>query len=131
MQTDATLLANNTQHYWAQHVSSVCMEPQQCWHLLVLVVYSLKPVKLLGPANGRNIVGQKPPTTRNNVVTCCVRLHGPYVRVYTNKVISSERLYLRQIATAAFNLRTWDSDTQIRIINISSATESKKLQLSV
>ena len=28
-------------------------------------------------ANGRNIVDQQPPTTRNNVVTCCVRLHGP------------------------------------------------------
>ena len=81
MQTDATLLANNTQHYSAQRVSSVCMEPQQCWNLLVLVAYSLKPLKLLGPANGRNIVGQKPPTTRNNVVTCCVRLHGP--QVYT------------------------------------------------
>ena len=34
MQTDATLLANNMQHCWAQHVASVCMEPQQCWHLL-------------------------------------------------------------------------------------------------
>ena len=30
-------------------VASVCIEPQQCWHLLALVVYSLKPVKLLGP----------------------------------------------------------------------------------
>ena len=49
MQTDATLLANNTQHCWAQLVASACMEPQQCWHLLALVVYSLKPVKLLSP----------------------------------------------------------------------------------
>ena len=49
MQTDATLLANNTQHRWAQHVASVCMESQQYWHLLALVAYSLKPVKLLGP----------------------------------------------------------------------------------
>ena len=49
MQTDATLLANNKQHCWAQHVASVCIEPQQCWHLLALVAYSLKPVKLLGP----------------------------------------------------------------------------------
>ena len=30
----------------AQHFASVCMEPQQCWHLLALVAYSLKPVKL-------------------------------------------------------------------------------------
>ena len=27
MKTDATLLANNTQHFLAQHVASVCMEP--------------------------------------------------------------------------------------------------------
>ena len=47
MQTAATLSANNTQHSWAQHVASVCMEPQQCWHLLAHVAYSLKPVRLL------------------------------------------------------------------------------------
>ena len=129
MQTDALLLTNNTQHYWAQHVASVCMEPQQCWHLLVLVAYSLKPLKLLGPANGRNIVGQKTP---QNTQQCCDLLH-PFARalsVYTNKALSSDRLYLRQIATAAFNLRTWDSDTRIGIINISSATESKKIATS-
>ena len=34
MQTDATLLANNTQHYWEQLFSSACMEAQQRWHLL-------------------------------------------------------------------------------------------------
>ena len=51
MQTDALCsVANNTQHCWVQHVASVCMEPQQCRHLLALTVaYSLKPVKLLGP----------------------------------------------------------------------------------
>ena len=42
---------------------------------------------------------------------------------YINKSISSDRRYLRQIATATFNLRTWDSGTRIGII--SSATESK------
>ena len=26
-----------TQHCWAKHVASVCMEPQQCWHLLPTV----------------------------------------------------------------------------------------------
>ena len=30
---NATMLASNTQHCWAQHVASICMEPQQCWHL--------------------------------------------------------------------------------------------------
>ena len=34
MQTDATLLANKSQHCWAQHVASVCTA---CWHLLRVV----------------------------------------------------------------------------------------------
>ena len=42
-----------------------------------------------------------------------------------NKAKSSERRYLRQIATAAFDLRTWDSDTRIGII--SSETKSKRI----
>ena len=42
-----------------------------------------------------------------------------------NKAISSDRRYLGQIATAAFNLRTWDSDNRVGII--SSATESKRI----
>ena len=46
------------------------------------------------------------------------------ISVYINKAISSDRRDLRQIATAAFNLRTWDSDTRIGII--SSATENKR-----
>ena len=37
MQTDTTLFANNKQHCWAQHVTSVCIEPQQCWHLLRII----------------------------------------------------------------------------------------------
>ena len=65
MQTDATLLANNTQHCWAQHIASVCMEPQQCWHLLALVAYSLNPVKRLGPCKRHNIVGQQHATMRS------------------------------------------------------------------
>ena len=74
MQTDATLLANNTQHCWAQHVASVCMEPQQCWHLLALVAYSLKPIKRLGLCKRTQHCS---PETRNNVMTCCVLLYGP------------------------------------------------------
>ena len=58
----------------------------------------------------------KPSGTGPNVLKSCV---------YINKAISSDRLYLRQIATAAFNLRTWDSDTRIGII--SSTTESKRI----
>ena len=51
--------------------------------MLAVVAYSLKlgttrqTANVKARANGRNIVGQKPPATRNNVVTCCVRLHGP------------------------------------------------------
>ena len=61
MQTDATLLANNT---------------QQCWELLALVATVCRGLK--GPCKRTqpcwpttpNIVGP------NNVVTCCARLHG-------------------------------------------------------
>ena len=50
-----------------------------------------------------------------------------YTNIYTLYLytISSDMRYLRQIATTAFNLRTWDSDTRIGII--SSATESKRI----
>ena len=53
MQTDATLLANKTQH---------------CWELLALVASVCMGLKT--NANGRNVVGP------NTAVTCCVRLHG-------------------------------------------------------
>ena len=69
-------LYKRTQHCWAQHVASVCMEPQQCSHLLALVAYSLKPVKLLGPYKRTQHCW---PTTRKNVVTCC----GPFAWALT------------------------------------------------
>ena len=68
------------------------------------------------------------PKTPNNTQQCCDLLR-PFtwaLSVYTNKAISSDRLYLPQIATVAFSLRTWDSNTRIGIINISSTTEGKK-----
>ena len=68
MQTDATLLANNTQHCWAQHVASVRMESQQCWQLLAVVTYSLNPVKLLGPYKRTQHCWPKTP---NNTQQCC------------------------------------------------------------
>ena len=37
MQMDPTLLVNNTQHCWARHIASDCMEPQQCSQLLRIV----------------------------------------------------------------------------------------------
>ena len=63
MQTDPTLLGPTM--LWL--VASVCMEPQQCWHLLALVAYSLKPVKLLGPCKRTQHCW---PTTPNNVGSC-------------------------------------------------------------
>ena len=48
-------------------VASVCMEPQQCWLLLALVAYSLKPVKLLGPCKRTQHCW---PTTPNSVESC-------------------------------------------------------------
>ena len=47
--------------------------------MLALVAYSLEPVKLLGPCKRTQHCWPKTPTatTRNNVVTCSVRLHGP------------------------------------------------------
>ena len=44
MQTDATLLANNSEHCCMLHVASVCT---LCYMLLGVVAQSLKPVKLL------------------------------------------------------------------------------------
>ena len=69
MQTDATLLANNTQHCWAKH--ACCVRLHGTTTMFALVAYSLKPVKLLGTYK-RTQHGW--PTT-HNVVTCCVRLH--------------------------------------------------------
>ena len=40
-------------------------------------VYLVLLSSLKAHANGPNIVGQQPPTTPNNVVIYCVRLHGP------------------------------------------------------
>ena len=77
-----------TQHCWAQHVASDCMEPQQCWHLLALVAYSLKPVKLLGPCKQTQHCW---PKTSNNTQQCrdLLRLFAWALSVYTDKAISS------------------------------------------
>ena len=41
--------------------------------MVVLVAYGLKPATLLGPCKRTQHCW---PTKRNNVLTCCVRLHG-------------------------------------------------------
>ena len=66
VQTDATLLANNSQRCWMLHVASVCM-------LLGVVAPSLKPVKLFS---------QQLPTfllfrdRRSVAQQCWIRLHS-------------------------------------------------------
>ena len=82
MQRDATLLANNTQHYWAQHAESVCMGPQYSWHLLALVAYSLKPVELLGPCKRTQHCW---PKTSNNMQQCCDLLR-PFAWAFWKKL---------------------------------------------
>ena len=70
MQTDATLLANNSQHCWMLHVASVCTP---CCMLLDVVAQSLKPVKLFS---------QQLPTfllfrdRRGVAQQCWIRLHS-------------------------------------------------------
>ena len=51
-----------------------CVHLHGATTMLALVAYSLKPVKLLGPCKRAQHCW---PTTRSNVVTCCIRLHGP------------------------------------------------------
>ena len=70
MQTDATLLANNSQHCWMLHVASVCTP---CCMLLRVVARSLKPVKRFS---------QQLPTVllfrdrRRVAQQCWIRLHS-------------------------------------------------------
>ena len=81
MQAHTTLLTNNMQHCWAQHVVSVCVEPQQCWYLLR--IYSLKSVKLLGPCKRTQYCW---PKTTNNTQQCCDLLR-PFAWALTLNVL--------------------------------------------
>ena len=74
VQTDATLLTNNSQHCWMLHFASVCTHPAACcWMLLRVVGQSLKPVKLFS---------QRLPTfllfrdRRSVAQECWIRLHS-------------------------------------------------------
>ena len=69
VQTNATLLTNNSQHCWMLHVASVCTP---CCMLLDVVAQSLKPVKLLAPCKRTQHCWL---TTPNIVGSCCARLH--------------------------------------------------------
>ena len=65
------------------------MEPQQCWHLLALVAYSLKPVKLLGPCKRTQHCWL---TTPNNVGSCW-HLLGPFA--WALKIQLAIKIYTR------------------------------------
>ena len=94
MQTDPTLLANNTQHCWAKQCCDL-LRPfawnynsvGTCWHLLT-------------HANGRNIVCQQHPTLLGVVGTCYVRLHGPlHVAILTRLI----RIFTREKGLCFFS----------------------------
>ena len=70
MHTDATLLANYSQHFW--DVKSLKLHVVACFCVLlgVVVAQSLKPVKLLATCKRT-----QQHDWSNNVVSCCVRLH--------------------------------------------------------
>ena len=73
VQTDATLLTNNSQHYWMLHVASVCIP---CCMLLDVVARCCAKfetaVKLLAPCKWSQHCWL---TTPNIVGSCCARLH--------------------------------------------------------
>ena len=66
MQTDATLLAINSQHCWAQQCCDL-LRPFAWNHNNIIIAYSLKPVKLLDPCKRTQHCW---PTTPNNVGSC-------------------------------------------------------------
>ena len=74
MQTDPTLLANNTQHCLAQQGCDILRRLHGTTKMLALVAYCLKPVKLLGPCK---LTDATLLAMLGVVGTCCVSLHGP------------------------------------------------------
>ena len=65
VQTDATLLANNSQHCWMLHVAPVCSPCCMSLRVVGSRVQSLKPVKLLATCKWT----QQPPTMLGEPVT--------------------------------------------------------------
>ena len=81
MQTDATLLANNSQHCWMLHVASVSTP---CCMLLDVVAQSLKPVKLFSQQLPTFFCSMIAEAYRNNVGSVCTAvptLLGPRLRI--------------------------------------------------
>ena len=70
MQTDTTLLTNNSQHYYMLHVASVCTP--SCM-LLDVVAQSLKPVKLFSQQLQTFLLLRD---RRSVAQQCWIRLHS-------------------------------------------------------
>ena len=126
VQTLATLLANKTQHCWAQHVASVCTP-----YCVLLRVVTTRWKLLDEVWNWSNFI-QQLPTSRNNTQQhtiwcanarnmlgptmlrlvgqqCCERLHGPWHLLFktTNNTISiDEGLAYELSAVEIFHVDT-------------------------
>ena len=72
VQTDATLLANNSQHCWIYILSPFAHPVACCWVLLGVVAQGLKPIKLLATCKRTQ---QLPSLWANNFGSCCVCSH--------------------------------------------------------
>ena len=87
VQRDATLLTNNSQHYWMLYVAFVCTQPKVdqlpilhvasalacCWMLLLVVAQSLKPVKLFSQQLSKFLLFLD---RRNVAQQCWIHLHS-------------------------------------------------------
>ena len=71
MQTDATLLANNSQHYWMLHVASVCTAC--CMLLLRVVALSLNPINFFCQQLPKFLLFHD---RRSVAQQCWIRLHS-------------------------------------------------------
>ena len=73
MQTDATLLANNSQHCWMLHVASVCTRYCMLLDVVACFAQSLKPVKLFSQQLTTFLLIRD---RRSVVQQCWIRLHS-------------------------------------------------------
>ena len=87
MQTDATLLANNSQHCWMLHVASVCTAC--CMLLLRVVALSLKPVKLFCQQLPKFLLFHD---RRSVAQQCWIRLHSSSLTAHPKLLVPRTRI---------------------------------------
>ena len=87
VQTDTTLLANNSQHCWMSHVALVCTPSQGCALRKILLKgpQCSEPVKYRGPARGESHVAH-------------LNFKTSRVCVWSRKVVSCRDFILRAVA---------------------------------